>query len=110
MPIIINIYYSGTGDNAIKFAKEMVSSGIVKDIRSEPGNLKYEYYVPLNDSNSILLIDAWSDQQALDAHHASPLMSKITALRNKYDLHMRVERYLPDDNGIPQSDRQFISY
>lgn len=28
-------------------------------------------------------------------------------LRGKYDLHMRVERYVSDD-GIPDTDRKFI--
>ena len=29
-------------------------------------------------------------------------------LRKKYDLHMRVERYITDDGGIPQADKEFI--
>ena len=32
--ITINIYYSGVNGNAVKFAEEMVSSGIVSDIRA----------------------------------------------------------------------------
>ena len=35
-------------------------------------------------------------------------MAKITGLRNKYDLHMRVERYVSDDAGIPATDEAFI--
>ena len=41
-------------------------------------------------------------------HHASPMMEKITELRTKYDLCMKVERYVSDGNGIPESDRRFI--
>ena len=26
----------------------------------------------------------------------------------KYDLHMRVERYRDDEDGVPEHDRQFI--
>lgn len=36
--IIVNIYYSGVNGNAKKFAEEMISSGIVDDIRVEKGN------------------------------------------------------------------------
>ena len=36
------------------------------------------------------------------------MMEKITELRLKYDLHMKVERYLSDENGIPESDGHFI--
>ncbi|MGF0011368.1 hypothetical protein ACQRBI_00135 [Lactobacillus johnsonii] len=34
--------------------------------------------------------------------------SGVADLRKKYDLHMRVERYISDENGIPSSDQKFI--
>jgi len=106
--ITVNIYYTGINGNAKKFAEEMVSSGIVDDIRAEAGNLRYEYFFPMNDKETVLLIDSWKDQHSIDVHHASPMMSKITELREKYDLHMKVERYLSDEIGLPASDKAFI--
>ncbi|MDE6668006.1 MAG: antibiotic biosynthesis monooxygenase [Clostridia bacterium] len=108
MAITINIYYSGEGGNAKKFAEEMLSSGTVKNIRAEEGNLRYEYFFPMDDKETVLLIDSWKDQLSLDKHHASPMMAKITELRNKYNLHMKVERYLSDEDGVPASDKKFI--
>lgn len=106
--ITINIYYSGTNGNARKFAEEMISSGIVDEIRAEKGNLKYEYFLPVNDDETILLIDGWESQQAIDIHHESPMMQKIIDLREKYDLSMKVERYITDESGIPEKDKTFI--
>lgn len=83
----------------------MINSGVVESIRKEPGNLRYEYYFPMNDSKSILLIDSWANQEALDIHHASPMMDTIAELREKYDLHMNVERYISLDEEI---DNEFI--
>ena len=74
----------------------------------EPGNEKYKYFIPLDDPETILLIDSWKNQESLDAHHASPMMQELADLRKKYDLHMRVERYISDENGIPSSDQKFI--
>lgn len=108
MAITVNIYYRGVNGNAKKFAEEMVLSGIVSDIRAEEGNLRYEYFFPMEDSESVLLIDSWKDQHAIDAHHASPMMEKITELREKYDLHMKVERYVSDENGVSVTDSAFI--
>ena len=108
MAITVNIYYSGIKGNARKFAEEMVSSGVVKDIRAENGNLRYEYFYPMEDEETVLLIDSWNDQQAIDVHHASPMMAKITELREKYDLHMKVERYVSDEMGVPEADQAFI--
>ena len=108
MAITINIYYSGEGENAKNFANEMISSGIVDAIRAEEGNLRYEYFFPMDDKHTVLLIDGWKDQSSLDRHHASPMMAKITGLRNKYDLHMKVERYISDEAGAPATDEKFI--
>lgn len=108
MSITVNIYYRGVNGNAKKFAGEMVSSGVVDDIRAENGNLKYEYFFPMDDEETVLLIDSWKDQHSIDMHHASPMMTKITELREKYDLHMRVERYVSDETGMSKTDKAFI--
>lgn len=108
MSITVNLYYTGTDGNARRFAQEMEESGTADAIRREEGNLKYEYFFPMHDPETVLLIDSWRDQAAIDAHHASPMMEKIAALRNKYDLHMRVERYRADEEGLPEGDARFI--
>ncbi|MCI8388823.1 MAG: antibiotic biosynthesis monooxygenase [Clostridiales bacterium] len=108
MAITVNIYYSGANGNARKFAEEMVLCGIVDDIRAEAGNIRYDYFFPMGDPETVLLIDSWKDQGALDIHHASPMMAKIAELREKYDLRMKVERYISDENDVPASDKAFI--
>ena len=62
----------------------------------------------MNDPETVLLIDSWKDQASLDIHHASPMMGTIAALREKYDLHMRAERYVSDEAGLPDADKKFI--
>lgn len=108
MAITVNIYYQGINGNAKKFAEEMISSGIVNDIRSENGNIRYEYFFPMDDKETVLLIDSWNDQHSLDIHHASSMMKKIIKLREKYDLHMKVERYVSDEANAPETDHAFI--
>lgn len=108
MSITVNIYYSGKRGNAKKFAEEMVASGIVEDIRAEEGNIRYDYFLPIDSEETVLLIDSWKDQISLDKHHASPMMARIAKLRNKYDLHMKVERYVSDTEGVSASDKAFI--
>lgn len=108
MSIVVNLRYTGKNGSAKAFADEMTSSGTVDAIRNEDGNLRYEYYLPFDDPETVLLIDEWTDQTAIDRHHASPMMQKITELRDKYDLHMTMERYISDENGIPYNDEGFI--
>lgn len=103
--ITVTLYYKGTGASAKAFAEEMEKSGIADAIRAEEGNLRYEYFFPMNDSETVLLIDSWTNQEAIDRHHASPMMKQLAELREKYDLHMTVERYVSEELG---SDEQFI--
>ncbi len=104
--ITVNLYYTGTNGNARKFAEEMERSGTADRIRAEQGNLRYEYFLPMRDPETILLIDAWENQEAVDAHHDSPMMQTIAALREKYDLHMRAERFISEE--MPESDGAYI--
>ena len=103
--ITVNLYYTGSGRSARAFAEEMESSGIAADIRAEKGNLRYQYFQPLDDPETILLIDSWTDQAAIDAHHATPMMARLAALREKYDLHMKAERFVSEGLG---DDEQYI--
>ncbi len=97
MAFTINIYYTGKDDNARKFAEEMMARGLTDRIRAEKGNLRYDYFLPLDDPETILLIDAWESEEALDFHHKSPMMKEIASLREKYHLKMRVQKFREED-------------
>ena len=103
--ITLHLFYTSTCGKARQFAAEMESSGIADAIRKEPGNLRYEYFQPLDDPETVLLVDSWTDQAAIDAHHASPMMAQLAALREKYDLRMTVERFISEDLG---KDEKYI--
>lgn len=100
--LTINIYYRGK--DAISFMNEMESSGIADAVRAKDGCLRYDYFIPVKEENTVLLIDSWINQEALDEHHKSELMPKIAELRDKYDVHMTVERY----EGESDKDKKYI--
>ena len=104
--LTVNLRYTGKDGAARRFAEEMTSSGTVAAIRAEAGNQRYEYYLSMEDPETVLLIDSWENQEAIDVHHASPMMGTIARLREKYDLHMTVERF----TGIEDNpeDARFI--
>ena len=104
--ITVNLYYKGSNGSARAFAREMEAAGIADAIRAEEGNLRYQYFQPLDDPETVLLIDSWRDQAALDAHHASPMMARLAELREKYDLHMTAERFAGIEGE--QRDQSFL--
>ena len=106
MSICVNLYYKGENRNARKFAEEMELSGLADAIRREEGNLRYDYFIPLSDPETVLLVDVWRDQAAIDAHHQSPMMEKLARLREEFDLHMTAERWVSLD--APAEDERFL--
>lgn len=52
----------------------------------------------MDDPETVLLIDRWENQEALDEHHKSPMMKEIAKLRDKYHLRMRVEQFVEKEN------------
>lgn len=106
--ITVNLYYTGTNGSAKKIVEEMENSGTAQAIRQEKGNLRYDYFFSSANPETVLLIDSWTSQEAIDAHHKSPMMQTITALREKYNLHMTVERYYRAEQDMPAKDEAFI--
>ncbi len=62
MSIIVNIYYTGKDGNAKQFVQEMVSKGIIERVRKEEGNERYEYFFPMDDPETVMLVDKWRNE------------------------------------------------
>lgn len=63
-------------------------------------------FFPVNDPDTVLLIDSWQNQESLDKHHQSVMMKELAELREKYDLHMTAERYISVDE--PEDENKYI--
>ena len=101
--LVVNLYYNGECGSAKEFVDEMISSGLVDKIRSEEGNIGYEYFYSKDDPETVLLVDKWKNQEALDIHHKSDIMKEIATLRQKYNLKLKPEKYIEykeKNNGI----------
>lgn len=60
------------------------------------GNLGYEYFFSQKDEETVLLVDKWTDEQAIDDHHKSEMMKEIARLRDKYKLRLKVEKFIKE--------------
>ena len=94
-PITMNLYYTGENGNARKFVEEMESSGTADAIRAEKGNLRYDYFFSKDNPETVLLIDSWASQKALDAHHATPIDENHIVTSGKIRSHHESGALLP---------------
>ena len=82
--ITVHIYYTGENGSAKAFVKEMLTSGLVDEIRKEKGNRCYEYFFSVEDEETVLLVDSWDNQEAIDLHHSSSIMGQIADLDDQF--------------------------
>lgn len=104
--VVLNVYYNGENGSAKRFVEEMEKSGIAPSVRAEEGNIAYAYFSALGDDETVILVEKWESQRALDTHQASPAMSQIVRLREKHGVTSKVERFSSED--MPESDGKFV--
>lgn len=93
--ITINIRYHAPGDSALLYMQEMEATGLADSIRAIRGCLRYDYFIPQDDPKSVLLIDSWENQEALNRYHSSNVMKEAEALRAKYKIERKAEIFAP---------------
>ena len=93
MSITRIVYYTGENGSARRFVRDMEESGAASLIRREEGNERYEYFLSVYDRETVMLVDQWRDQDAINVHEQSLMKKDLLALRKEYGLTMRIERY-----------------
>ena len=89
--IVLHVYY--TGEQARAFVEEMQSGGLQAAVKAEDGCLQYDYFLPTQDAGVALLLEKWRDQTAIEKHNAGENMVKLKAVKAKYGLETKIERY-----------------
>jgi quinol monooxygenase YgiN len=82
-------------DAALAAANQMSASSV-----AEPGCLDYRFWTSTSDPNSMLLLEQWQDQAALDLHLQSPhLGGFIEAIGPTLDGAMEATRHEVASSG-----------
>lgn len=91
--VVLNVEYVMKPGGARAFVRELEELGVLQDIRSHEGCLKYDYYLPLDGGDNLLLIERWTSQRALDKHQASPCMTVLRQVKGKYTADSKAEKF-----------------
>ena len=91
--IVLNVTYRCRPGMREEFLEAILREGIDEASRNEPGNLKYDYYIPFDGGDDLLLLEKWRDETALKAHAETPHYAKLKELKPAYVTETVVERY-----------------
>ena len=76
-----------------EFLEMIITEGIDAASRADAGNMKYDYYLPADGSNELLLVEKWSDAEALAEHGKQPHLARLGELKTKYVTDTIIEKF-----------------
>lgn len=91
--IVLNVTYKCKPELRDEFLEMIMAEGIDIACRAEDGNIKYDYYIPTNGSDDLLLVEKWRDAEALAVHGRQPHFARIGELKGNYVDETIIEKF-----------------
>ena len=91
--IILNVTYKCKPGMREKFLEAIKAEGIDAACRAEAGNIKYDYYIPADGGDELLLVEKWRDADALAVHGRQPHFARIGELKAGYVEETTIEKF-----------------
>jgi quinol monooxygenase YgiN len=91
--IVLNVTYKCKPDMRAEFLEAIYTEGIDIACRAEDGNIKYDYYTPVDGSDELLLVEKWRDADALAAHGKQPHFARLGELKTELMIDTVIEKF-----------------
>ena len=91
--IVLNVTYKCKPEMREEFLEMIYTEGIDVACRAEDGNLKYDYYTPVDGSDDLLLIEKWRDADALAAHGKQAHYARRGGLKAEFVNETVIEKF-----------------
>lgn len=91
--IVLNVTYKCKPDMREEFLERIITEGIDVASRAEAGNIKYDYFVPTDGSDDLLLVEKWKDANALTEHSKQPHFKKLGELKPEFVNDTIIEKF-----------------
>lgn len=80
----------GTRD---KLVQEINESGVESMFRSMPGNVKFDFAVPVKDKDILYMNDLWADEETFEAHLHCDAVDIWHEIKDRYVIDKDCRRY-----------------
>ena len=95
--IVLNVTYKCKPDMRQRFLEAILNEGLAQASRAEEGNFKYDYYIPTDGSDDLLLVEKWQDEAVLAVHGKQPHFLRLGELKNEYVNQTIIEKFVAED-------------
>lgn len=87
------VYYRCKDGQRDAFMAEIKNGKIAENSRVEPGNKQYDYFIPVDDANTVLLLEKWESEEAQKIHTATENFKRLGEIKAKYVESVEIEKY-----------------
>ena len=94
--IVLNVTYKCKPDRRGEFLKAITTEGIDKACRAEAGNVRYDYFFPVENGDELFLLEKWRDADALAEHGKQPHLAKLKDIKAEFVMDTVIEKYIVD--------------
>jgi quinol monooxygenase YgiN len=91
--LLMHVIYKTKEGKRDEFIQKVEKSGIIRASRQEPGNLAYQYFYPINEDNSVLLVESWTNTTAQAAHGQTEHFKKLSEIKKDYVEEVIIKKY-----------------
>ncbi|MBO5994224.1 MAG: antibiotic biosynthesis monooxygenase [Firmicutes bacterium] len=95
--IVLNVTYKCKPDMREEFLEMIMTEGLDEASRAEAGNIKYDYYIPTEGSDDLLLLEKWQDAEALAEHGKQPHFARLGELKGTYVFETIIEKFIVNE-------------
>lgn len=96
--LLMHVTYKVKEGRRDEFTKKVKDLGIMAASKQEPGNLFYEYYYPIDDENSVLLVEAWANTDSQVQHTKTEHFKMLSELKNEYVEITKIKKFTASDD------------
>ena len=82
MPLASPAMKSGIQPKA--FYDALNAANIPETCRQEKGNIRYHYFLPVDNDNQLFLLEIWEDKDSLKAHQQTPHFKTMPAIKDQF--------------------------
>lgn len=88
------VYYHCKRGLRGEFINALERENLAKLCRAEHGCVQYEYFIPLEDADTLLLLEKWETEDAQSVHVTMPHFKVLSGLKEQFVERVEIERIL----------------
>lgn len=92
--VLLNVMYTLKGGAKDEFINLLREKNIIEDTRQEAGNIRYEFFYPVEDNHDILLVEMWQDEDAFKKHTETPHYAMLQEIKKQYIRDISIEKFV----------------